>query len=191
MTNQIYLLTSNQGKIDAANLIFNQHHIEALPLDLDIPEIQASSSTEIARAMALEAHKQTGKPVIREDHSFFIDELGFPGPFMAYIDKTISVYQLLEIANTLKNRDAHFELAACYVDATGKAHDFSYSVAVTLSHEVKGSDKLQWERLIMFPGDTKTFAELDKDDRVEVWTKNYEQIAELFVKINGSTSNQS
>ncbi|HYG84053.1 MAG TPA: non-canonical purine NTP pyrophosphatase [Verrucomicrobiae bacterium] len=182
MTNQIYLLTGNQGKIDAANLIFNRYDIQVLPLDLDIPEIQAASSVEIARAMALEAFKRTGKPVIREDHSFFIDELGFPGPFMAYIDKAISVEQLLKIVDTLESRDAHFELAACYVDAEGEAHDFSYSVPITLGHEIKGTDKLRWERLMMFKRDTKTFAELDKDDRAEVWTKNYEQIAELISK---------
>src|SRR5688500_9060337 len=156
MTNQIYLLTGNQGKIDAANLIFNQHDIGVLPLDLDIPEIQAPSSAEIARAMALEAYRQTGKPVIREDHSFFVDELGFPGPFMAYIDKTISVDQLLKIVNTLESRDAHFELAACYVDSQGEPHDFAYSVPLTLGNEIKGTDKLRWERLMMFKGDTKT-----------------------------------
>ena len=182
MTNQIHLLTGNQGKIDAANLIFNTRGIQVLPLKLDIPEIQASSSVEIARAMALEAHKQTGKPVIREDHSFFIDELGFPGPFMAYTDKTISVEQLLKIIDTIESRNAHFELAASYVDTQGEAHDFSYSVAVTLSHEIRGNENLNWERLMMFPGDTKTFAELDKDDRAEVWTKNYEQIANLICK---------
>lgn len=33
---------------------------------------------------------------------------------------------------------------------------------------------------MMFPGGTKTFAELNPDDRKEVWTKNYEAIAELI-----------
>lgn len=49
-----------------------------------------------------------------------------------------------------------------------------------MSTEIKGIDKLRWERLMMFPGDTKTFAELDPDDRMEVWTKNYEEIAKLI-----------
>ena len=34
----------------------------------------------------------------------------------------------------------------------------------------------------MFPGDTKTFAELDANNHTEVWTKNYEAIAELIQK---------
>src|ERR1700722_7912180 len=102
----IHLLTGNEGKVKAANLIFGKYGIEVKSLGLDIPEIQASSSGEIAKAAALEAHKLTGKAVIREDHSFYITELGFPGPFMAYADKTISPEQLLAIVNTLTSRDA-------------------------------------------------------------------------------------
>jgi inosine/xanthosine triphosphate pyrophosphatase family protein len=86
---QVHLLTGNPDKIKAANLIFNKHDVEVLPLDLGIPEIQSTSSTEIARYMAEQAYKMTGKPIIREDHSFFIKELGFPGPFMAYAIKRL------------------------------------------------------------------------------------------------------
>lgn len=180
MTSKIYLLTGNQDKIDTANLVFSKYDIEVFPLELNIAEIQAATSQEIARAMAIEAYKLTRKPIIREDHSFYIDELGFPGPFMAYADKTISVEQLLKIADTLDSRDAHFELAATYVDASGKTHDFSYNVPLTIGKEIKGNDKLRWERLMMFKGDTKTFAQLSKDDRAEVWTKNYEEIAKII-----------
>jgi hypothetical protein len=49
-----------------------------------------------------------------------------------------------------------------------------------MSEEARGNEKFRWERLMMFPGDTKTFAEHDADDRLEVWTKNYESIAELI-----------
>lgn len=179
---QVHLLTGSPDKVKAANLIFNAYEIEVLPLELDIPEIQASTSTEIARYMVEQAYKMTGKPTIREDHSFFIKELGFPGPFMAYADKTISAEQLLKILNTLESRDAYFELGAAYCDENGEVHEFSYQVPVVMSSEIKGIDKLRWERLMMFPGDTKTFAELDADDRVEVWTKNYEAIAPLIQK---------
>lgn len=180
MKKEIFLLTGNQGKIDAANLIFNKFGITVSPLDLDIPEIQSSTSAEIAMAMALEAYKTTNKPVIREDHSFYIDELGFPGPFMAYADKTISAEQLLKIVDTLSSRKAHFELAAAYIDEHGEAHSFQYSVPVKIANEVRGTDKLHWERLMMLEGDNRTFAEFSSDDRAELWTKNYEEIAKLI-----------
>lgn len=177
---QVHLLTGNPDKIKAANLIFNKHDVEVLPLELDIPEIQSTSSTDIARYMVEQAYKMTGKPTIREDHSFFIKELGFPGPFMAYVDKTIDNDHLLKIMATLESRDAYFELGAAYADVNGEIHEFSYQVPIIMSEEARGSERLRWERLMMFPGDTKTFAELDADDRLEVWTKNYESIAELI-----------
>lgn len=177
---QIYLLTGNPGKIKAANLVFNKHDVGVLPLELDIPEIQAETSAEIAKHMVEEAYKASGKPSIREDHSFYIKELGFPGPFMSYVDKAITPEQLLKILDTLESRDAYFELSAAYIDEKGKIHEFSYQVPVTMGSDIKGSDRLRWERLMMFPGEDKTFAELDEDDRVEVWTKNYEKIAELI-----------
>ncbi len=177
---QVHLLTGNHDKLKAANLIFNKHAIEVLPLELAIPEIQASTSTEIAHYMVEQAYKMTGKPTIREDHSFYIKELGFPGPFMAYADKTISPKQLLKIVDMLESRDAYFELGAAYCDESGNVHEFSYRVPIVMSTEIRGTDKLRWERLMMFPGDSQTFAELDPVSRVEVWTKNYEAIAELI-----------
>ena len=179
MTN-VYLLTGNPGKIAAANAVFNRYGIEVEPLKLDIPEIQADNSKEIATAAAIEAHQQTGKSVIREDHSFYIDALGMPGPFMAYIDKTISVEQLLKILNTLPSREGHFELAATYVDETGTAHEFSYSVPVVFSQEARGDESMRWERIIQFADDPRTFAEYPESERADYWTKNYEAIAALI-----------
>ena len=176
----VYLLTGNADKIIGANRIFGAYEVEVRPLALEIPEIQASTSAEIARYAALQAYELSGKPVIREDHSFYIKELNFPGPFMAYADKAISVELLLEIINTLKSREAYFELAAAYVDAEGKLHEFSYQVPVVMATEIRGDEKLRWERLMMLPGENKTFAETDGSDRAQLWTKNYEAIGRLL-----------
>ena len=177
---QVYLLTNNPDKIKAANHIFHKHSIEVLPLTLDIPEIQSASSTKIARYMVEQAYKTTGKPTIREDHSFYIKELGFPGPFMTYADKAIDISHLLKILATLESREAYFELGAAYADPSGTIYEFSYQVPIIMSEHARGDKNLRWERIMMFPGDTKTFAELDANDRLATWTKNYESIAELI-----------
>lgn len=181
---QIYLITGNVGKIAAANTTFKQFDIEALPLDLDLPEIQAATSQEIANHAALEAFSRTGKPVIREDHSFFIDELQIPGPFMAFMDKKVSVAKLLKILDTLSSRDGHFELAAAYVDASGDLHEFSYQVPVEFTREPKGDINQRWERIIKFKDSDRVFAEYPESERSEVWSKNYEQIAKLISSDN-------
>lgn len=177
---QVYLLTGNKDKIKYANSIFNPAGIEVLPLELGIEEIQAGSSSEIAKHMAIEAYERTKKPVIREDHSFYIDELGFPGPFMSYVDKKITPDQLLKIVSTLNSKTAHFELAAAYIDSKGQLYEFSYSVPVIFADRVSGDESYNWERLICLPNESRTFAESDSADRSELWTRNFKNIAKLI-----------
>ncbi len=180
MNHTVYLLTSNADKVKAAESIFSPHGVRLELLVPDIREIQATGSAEIARAMAVGAHEQTGKAVIREDHSFYIKELNIPGPFMAYADKAISAQQLLAILDTLTSREAYFELAAAYVDDAGEVREFSYRVPVMMATEIRGSDKLRWERLMMLPGESTTFAEGGADERVALFSKNYEAIAKFI-----------
>lgn len=180
---QVYLVTGNKDKIAAANMIFNKSGVEVLSLDLDIPEIQASSSAEIASYSARKAFEIKKLPVIREDHSFYISELGMPGPYMAFIDKQINVDQLVKILDTLHDRSGYFELAACFIDSNGKEYQFSYRVPIVFSDEPRGDSQQRWERLIMFPGESRTFAEYPSEERSEVWSRNYIEIAKLISEL--------
>lgn len=179
---QVYLLTGNKDKIAAANLIFNKYSIEVLSLDLDLPEIQAATSIEIASYTAREAFEKKKLPVIREDHSLYINELGMPGPYMAYIDKAIDIDHLLKILDTLQDRSGYFELSASFIDEGGKEHRFSYQVPIVFANEPRGDNQQRWERVMMFPDETRTFAEYPSEERAEVWSKNYQEIAKLISK---------
>jgi len=179
---QVYLLTGNKDKIAAANLIFNMYDIEVLSLDLDLPEIQAMTSAEIASYTAREAFEKKKLPVIREDHSFYIKEFGMPGPYMAYLDKVIDLDHLVKILATLQDRSGYFELSASYIDGDGKEHQFSYQVPVVFADEPRGDSQQRWERLMRFPNETRTFAEYPSKERAEVWSRNYREIAELISK---------
>ena len=178
----LYLLTGNKDKIAAANLIFNKYNIEVLSLDLDLPEIQATTSAEIASYTAREAFEKNKLPVIREDHSFYINELGMPGPYMAYIDKVIDLDHLVKILSILQDRSGYFELSASYIDEGGKEHQFSYQVPIVFANEPRGDNQQKWERLMMFSNETRTFAEYPSEERAEVWSRNYQGIAELICK---------
>lgn len=184
----LHLLTGSQNKLQAARRVFLSYGISIKSLNLDIPEIQASTSAEIARYAVEQAYKITKQPVVREDHSFYIKELNFPGPFMTYADKAITPKQLLKILNTLDSRDAYFELSAAYADPHGQIHEFSYQVPIIMSTKIRGSDRYRWEKLMMFPGSGRTLAEADPTDRQEVWTKNYHAVAKLIT--GGLNANQ-
>jgi len=177
----IHLLTGNKDKLRIANNIFNEYGINVIKSDIDIPEIQASNSTEVASYATRIAFRELGVPVLREDHSFYIDELGIPGPFMAYMDKMVNVEQLIRITDTLKSRDAHFEIAASYVDSHGNNFECSYDVPVTIANAPRGDDSLNWERAMILPGSVTTFAETHSETRDHLWSQNYHTIARHIV----------
>ena len=176
---RVTLLTSNPDKIRAAQEVFKKYDIEVEKTDLPFEEIQASSS-EVAKRIVQEAYEKLKRPVLREDHSFFIGDTGIPGPYMNYFDKKIDVDSLISILNALNLHEGYFELAAAFIDETGKLHEYSYKVPVKLEAEARGDEKQRWERIMRFPDEDKVFAEYPSTERTEVWTKNYEKIAQLI-----------
>ncbi len=173
----IHLLTGNPDKLRLARLVFDRYDIAVVSADFKEPEIQADTSQEVARYAARTAFRQLGVPVLREDHSFYIDDLGIPGPYMAYVDKRIPVERLVKIVDTLESRRAHFTIAATYVGGEDDEYESSFDVPVTIAHEAKGNPNLNWERAMMLEGQTSTFAERSSEERDHLWTHNYEEIA--------------
>lgn len=175
---EIYLITKNKGKIMAAESVFSQFGIKVKNIEKDYPEIQADTSSEIAKQMAIEAAKEFNVPVMREDHSIGLDVMnGMPGPFMAWFDKKIPVERLLEILKHEKNRKGHFELALAYAKPNGAVKEFSYKIPFVLSIEAKGS-RGNWNKSIIIDEKTgKTIGETEEKENVDVWNKNYYSLA--------------
>jgi len=179
-------MTKNKGKIAAAQSVFDKYGIEVKSLDFDVPEIQADSSLEVAKNMVFQAFEKFKEPVIREDHSLFIDEINFPGPFVAFAEKNISAEKLAQMIKNLESTNGHFELAAAFCDKDGVMHEFSYSVPVVFETTPKGVSSDGWNQLIRFPDETRVFTEYPSDDRNHIWSKNYENIAKLIDNLNRS-----
>ncbi len=174
----VYLLTGNKGKMLAAEKAFSKFGIEVKAVKLDIPEIQADSSLEIARHAALIAAKELNAPVIREDHSMFINALNnFPGPYIAYFDYNMPVDKLLKMMDGENDRNGYFELAAVYATPDGKTREYVYKVPVEITTEKRGKSN-NWDKAIRHPGSSTTFAETDEINNLDVWNRNFVKIAE-------------
>ena len=162
----------------AAESVFSQFGIKVKNIEKDYPEIQAETSSEIAKHMALEAAKEFNVPVIREDHSIGLDALnGMPGPFMAWFDKMLPVEQLLALFRHTQNRKGYFELSLAYAKPSGVVKEFSYKVPFTLSNESKGS-RGNWNKAIIIDEKLgKTLGETEEKDNIDIWNKNYYSVA--------------
>ena len=182
MTIEIHLVTKNPGKILAAQKAFSKYNIKVKQISKEYPEIQGMNSAEIAKYTAIEAAKENNVIALREDHSLYISALsGFPGPYTNYFDKTMPVETLLKMLSNFENRDAEMELSAALAFPTGKVKEFSYRVPLKLAEKPKGN-KRNWDKILMLKDKNKTFAESNEEDNVDVWIKNYEEIAEYLTK---------
>lgn len=178
---KICLLTKNEGKLKAARCIFDKHGIVLLPVSTEYPEIQADSSLEIARYSAKQAAKDLNTPVIREDHSLFIEALGIPGPYVNYIEKKIPADKINKIIHLLNNNRGWFEVATVYAEPDGKTFEYTFKVPMTFGNESKGLNPTGWNGLIRLNEETRAITEYPEEERLHIWNKGYEAIVKYLV----------
>jgi len=96
------LVTSNENKWREAQAILG-HPLERIALEL--PEIQASTTAEVALQKAKAAYEQVGRPVIVEDAGIELAALGgFPGPFIKFWEQLGGLDSICWAADGLKDR---------------------------------------------------------------------------------------
>lgn len=117
----IFLATSNVNKYNEARKVLLTHGITVGMLRVKSLEIQSDSLEEIAETSALEAFDKCRLPIIVEDAGLFIKALnGFPGPYAAYVYKTIGNKGLLKLMENVADREARFESVIAYCSAKSK-----------------------------------------------------------------------
>jgi XTP/dITP diphosphohydrolase len=71
---------------------------------------------EIAEASVIDAFEKCHLPIIVEDAGLFVDPLnGFPGPYAAYVYRTIGNQGLLKLMENVETRKARFESVIAYL----------------------------------------------------------------------------
>ncbi|PSG99216.1 MAG: hypothetical protein BRC29_03765 [Nanohaloarchaea archaeon SW_7_43_1] len=177
MTREVLLLTGNPDKLKSAEKAFEGTSVDLKQIDEDSPETQASSSLKVARHPVEKAIQEYDKPVIREDHSLYLDAVpGFPGPYLSYFDKNIPAERLLEILEGEK-RTGCFEIGTVLGFPNGEIEEYEFRVPIEISEEIKGEEG-NWDRVMMLEGENETFAESSGEFRLDIWNRNYRKIAD-------------
>ena len=177
MTDKIFLITVNPEKLDFARKAFQQTNIQLEQIDSDYSEIQASSSLAVARHTIENFIGEYNRPVIREDHSLYLDAIpSFPGPYLSYFDERLDAEKLLELVEGEK-RTGYFEVGTVLGLPNGEMKEYSFQVPVNIAEEISG-EKGNWDRVLKLESSDRTFAESRSDDRAEIWNQNFRKIAE-------------
>jgi XTP/dITP diphosphohydrolase len=118
----IFFATNNVHKFNEARKVMSEHGIAVGMLRIKSLEIQSDSLEEIAKASVVDAFERCHLPIIVEDAGLFIEALkGFPGPYAAYVYKTIGNQGLLKLMEKVKERKARFESAVAYLSEGSKS----------------------------------------------------------------------
>jgi XTP/dITP diphosphohydrolase len=113
----IFFATNNVNKFSEARMVFAEYKIAVGMLRVKTLEIQNDSLEEIAKASVIDAFAKCNLPIIVEDAGLFVEGLnGFPGPYAAYVYKTIGNRGLLRLMENVENRKARFQSAIAYCD---------------------------------------------------------------------------
>lgn len=176
----LHILTKNEGKLKAARSTFDKYGITLLPVNKEYPEIQADSSLEIARYSAQLAAKDLQIPIIREDHSLFIEALGIPGPYINYVEKKVSVANICKLIKMLGNNKGWFEVATVYAEPDGKTFEYVFKVPMTFANEPKGDNFKGWNGLIRLHNEFRSITEYPEEERLHIWNEGYEAVAKYL-----------
>lgn len=125
---ELVFVTTNEGKVATLQKYIDHARIDVTisMRTLDIVEIQADTSIEIARDKALHAFQILGEPLVVDDSEFRIRALnGFPGPYQKYMVKTLGPQGVVRLMEGQQDRSAYFISNLVYVAADGSVHEFS------------------------------------------------------------------
>lgn len=161
----IFFATANVNKFNEARKVLAEYKIAVGMLKVKGLEIQSENLEQIASASAEEAFRRCNLPTIVEDAGLFIDALnGFPGPYSAYVYKTIRNAGLLRIMKDLKDRKAGFRSVVAYRSANFDAPTcFKGDIAgeITIKeNRSKGDGGFGFDPIFRPDESDKTFAEM-------------------------------
>jgi XTP/dITP diphosphohydrolase len=161
----VFFVTSNVNKFNEAREVLGEYKIAVGMLRVKSLEIQSESLEEIAGASVIEAFEKYRLPMVVEDAGLFVDALnGFPGPYAAYVYRTLGNRGLLRLMEKVSNREAAFKSVVAHCSSQLKSPMcFEGTVSGEIIHEERKASKMSFGFDPIFrPGKSyRTFAQMN------------------------------
>ncbi|OLS19932.1 MAG: Non-canonical purine NTP pyrophosphatase [Candidatus Heimdallarchaeota archaeon LC_3] len=128
--------TSNIHKTKEATAILEDYGFKVKQDHVDLFEIQDNNLEIIAKTSLLQLPDKLNYFV--EDTGLFISSLnGFPGPYAAYVSKTIFNEGILKLMKNVSDRKAFFKSVIAYRDNNNKIHLFKGKAYGTIAWKIR------------------------------------------------------
>lgn len=159
----LVLVTSNVDKWAEAQRILGR------PLErvsLELPELQAATTAEVAREKARVAFERLQRPVVVEDAGLELTALGgFPGPFIKFWEQLGGLASICRALDTQADRSATAVCALGIADASG-VRVVQGRLAGEISSAPRGAGGFGWDAIFLpGGGGGRTFGELRPDEK--------------------------
>lgn len=167
---KIYFATKNKHKFEEAQQILANYDIElALFSKGKVVEIQSDDLKEIAYKAIRHMSRYYKVPLMIEDSGLFIDALnGFPGPYSAYVLRTLGNSGILKLLKGISERRARY-MAVVAFSYKGKIELFTGETAGQISYEPRGTGGFGYDPIfIPEEGDGRTFAEMPVGEKNKI-----------------------
>jgi XTP/dITP diphosphohydrolase len=168
----VFFITGNFHKFNEVRSILSPFGIAVGMLKIKGDEIQSDNTNEIAINSATEAFSRCHLPLIVEDAGLFIDSLeGFPGPYAAYVYKTIHNRGILKLMENVQNREATFRSAIVYFDQEfgAKLFEGESKGEITQSERTgDGKSGFGFDPIFAPKASKRTFAEMPLEEKNKV-----------------------
>jgi XTP/dITP diphosphohydrolase len=166
----VFFATNNINKFNEARLVLSKYGITVGMLRIKSLEIQSESLEDIAQASVIEAVNKSSLPLAVEDAGLFVEALnGFPGPYAAYVYKTIGNKGLLKLLEGIDNRKATFKSVVAYYSPKMKSPiSFEGAVSGEMVREARSTSEkagFGFDPIFKPDGSRKTFAQMDIDEK--------------------------
>lgn len=166
----VFFATGNINKFNEARSILNPYDISVGMLRMKGDEIQSDNLKEIAKTSAINAFKRTNLPIFVEDAGLFVNALsGFPGPYAAYIYKTIHNDGILKLMENVSDRQAKFQSVIAYFDQTlcePECFEGESKGEITLTErKPQGKSAFGFDPIFQPVGSNRSFAEMTINEK--------------------------
>jgi XTP/dITP diphosphohydrolase len=161
----VFFATNNVNKFNEARQVLAEYRIAVGMLRAKSLEVQSDSLEEIAKSSVIDAFGKARLPLIVEDAGLFVETLGgFPGPYAAYVYRTIGNAGLLRLMDGAEDRMARFRsvIAYCSKEAGSPLCFAGQAIGQIARREMKGDGRsgFGFDPIFEPAGSSKTFAEM-------------------------------
>lgn len=183
---KVAFITGNKNRIDIAKKIFDKYGIELEQENIETPEIQSTSTKEIAEYSAEYGANLLNKAVIKADAGYYIEALnGFPGPFVKYVCQWFKTDDLLKMMSNYSDRTITIRETIAFCRPGEKAISFTGDVVGKIAFKADANGTI-FDQLVILDGFDKVQGSLEREELLEYWDNNHGYYHDLakYIKNN-------